>query len=59
MRSPTFLLADIILVCAGLLVVYRMRARTRYYRAAVTIYAMLLGNLFGAVRALLFLHAGL
>lgn len=60
MRSPTFLLADVVVVSVCVVVVvYRVRIRPQYYRTAVTIYAMLLANLIGALRSYLFLRTGL
>ncbi len=59
MRSPTFILADVVVVSVCLVVVYRVRIPPRYYRSAVTIYAMLLANLMGALRSYLLLRTGL
>lgn len=59
MRSPTFLLADVVVVSVCLVVVYRVRIGPRCYRTAVTIYAMLLANLIGALRSYLLLRTGL
>ena len=58
-RSPMFLLSDIVVVTVGLVVVYRLGVRSRYYRTAVTIYAMLLANLVAVVRSYVLLRIGL
>ena len=58
-RTPMFLLSDVAVVTVLLVIVYRLGRRSRHYRTAVTIYAMLLANVIGALRAYLFLRAGL
>jgi hypothetical protein len=59
MRSPTFILADLVAVAIGFVVVYRVRTRASHYQAAVTIYGMLLANLIGVLRTCSFLRTGL
>lgn len=58
-RTPMFLLVDVAIVTVLLVVVYRVGIRSQYYRTAVTIYAMLLANVIGALRSYLFLRTGL
>jgi hypothetical protein len=58
-RSPMFLLADILVVTAGLIFVHKIGVGSKYYRTAVTIYAMLLANLIAALRSYVLLRMGL
>lgn len=58
-RTPMFLLSDVAVVTLLLVVVYRLGRRSQHYRTAVTIYAMLLANVIGALRAYLLLRTGL
>jgi hypothetical protein len=53
------ILCDIAVVAILLVVVYRLGVRSRYYRIAVIIYAMLLANLIAAARSYLLLRIGL
>ena len=48
-----FILCDIVVVAILLVVVYRLGVRSRYYRIAVFVYAMLLANLIAAARSYL------
>jgi hypothetical protein len=54
-----FLLADILVVTAGLIFVHKIGVGSKYYRTAVTIYAMLLANLIAALRSYVLLRMGL
>lgn len=58
-RSPMFLLSDILVVTAGLIPAYKLGVGSKYYRTAVTIYAMLLANLIAALRSYVLLRMGL
>jgi hypothetical protein len=57
--APMLILCDIAVVAILLVVAYRLGVRSRYYRIAVIIYAMLLANLIAATRSYLLLRIGL
>ena len=58
-RTPMFFLSDVAVVTVLLVVVYRLGRPSEHYRTAVRIYAMLLANVIGALRAYLLLRTSL